>query len=84
MEGFQVFQKISVKDTQRCQIGNIFFCKMKVFNVVDDLLQTCGNGIAAVTGIAAVKCIENNSFVAVLVVKIALHHSKLIKVCEKR
>ena len=53
---------------------------MKVLNILDDLLQAGGNGVSAVTGITAVKGVEDDGFIAVLMPEIALHHSELVEV----
>ena len=56
---------------------------MKFFDIFDQLFQPCCNGIAAVTGIVAVKSIKNNGFVAVLVFEITLHHGEFIEIREQ-
>ena len=65
--------EIFVKHIQTLQIADIVRRELKIFDVIDDLFQTTGDGIAATTWIFPVKCIKYNH-VIVPGFEIALHH----------
>ena len=79
----QIVEKIRIENTKTGKVTNIMVGKVKILDVFYKLLQSGGNGITAVTGIVAVKGIKDNSFVAVLVLEVALHHGELIKISEQ-
>ena len=51
---------------------------MQIFQVFDHLLQTGADGITVIAWVAAVKCIENDGFVGILFLKVALHHGQFV------
>ena len=55
---------------------------MEILNIFDDLLQPCADCEAVSIRIASVEGIENDSLIGVLLVKLALHHSELVQVCQ--
>ena len=48
--------------------------------LVADLIQTGGDGISVAVRIGTEECVENNGFIGVLRMKIALHHGQFIKI----
>ena len=83
MEIFQIFQKILFKQSCAAKVVDIILFKMQIFNIFDDLLQTGTDRVAAPYRVAAVKCIENDGFIGILFLKISLHHSQLIEICQQ-
>ena len=61
------------------QIGNIFCGEMKVFDIVDDLIQAGAYRIAPVSRVFAVEGIKNGN-VMVGGFEIALHHGHFIEI----
>ncbi len=55
---------------------------MQIFDVVNDLRKSGTDGIAAVTGIAAVESIKDHD-IAVLIFVIPLHHRQLVQIGEQ-
>ena len=82
MKTAQIVEKVFAENPQFSQIVNIFIGKMKVLNIFNDLLQTSHDGIAALVRILTEKYIKDGSLIF-LCLKIALHHGKLIQVCQQ-
>ena len=61
------------------KIINILFCKVKIFDVFDHLLQTGTDSECAATGIVSVKHVKNYGLIR-RIFKITLHHGKFIKI----
>ena len=76
----QILQKILLKDLLLPQIRNIIIIKMKILNIFYDLLQSRKNGISAAIRIFAVKYIKCHTGISVLLPKISVAHSQLIKI----
>ena len=70
-------KKIFAEDAQPSQIIHIFIGEIKIFDVINDLLQSGHDGIAAFVRILPEEHVKNDSLVF-LCLKIALHHGKLI------
>ena len=70
-----------MENSKACKIRDIFFRKMKIFDIIDDLIQSGSNCIAVIAWIFAVKCVEDHGLRRLTFV-IALHHCKLIQVCQ--
>ena len=84
MKFLQIIDKCFGKQSQTGKIPNIFFFKMKLFDIFDGLFQTCGNGIAVSAGVVSVKKIEYNFSFVRTCFKITLHHGQLIQVRQQR
>ena len=54
----------------------------QVFDIIDDLFQATGDGIAVTAGILAVEHIEDHHLV-VIFQEVSLHHSQLIQVSHQ-
>ena len=65
MEIRQIFQKIFIKDAEASQIIDIFIAEMQIFNIINHLIQTGCDRIAAAAGIFAVKRIKNDRFICI-------------------
>ena len=81
-EVFQIVQKCLTKQLPAAQIGNILVGEVQVLDVVDDLLETGGDGVAAVVGHAAEEYIEVGDAILHIVVEITVAHRQLIKIAE--
>ena len=57
----QVVQKFLAEYALSPQIGDVILVKAQVFNIVDDLLQTGGDGKAAPVGYIAKRCRNSRS-----------------------
>ena len=82
MKGAEIFQKILLKHIQAAKISHIFFCKTKIFDIFDHLLQSGCNGKAASAGIGTVKHIKNHGLVC-RVFEVTLHHGQFIEISEQ-
>ena len=81
-EVFQIVQKCLAEQLPAAQIGNVLVGEVQVLNVIDDLLETGGDGVAAVVGHAAEEYIEVGDAILHVVVEIAVAHRQLIKIAE--
>ena len=78
----EIFEEIFVEHLKAPQILDILHIKMKVLYIVDYLIQTAADGIPAAGGILPVECVKNHNVICVIL-KIPLHHGKLIKIGQK-
>ena len=74
---FQIIKEIFLEKSGASQIVNIFLFKMQVFDVINSLVKTAGNGIGTAARILAIKNIKDNMFFGVSF-KVALHHGQFI------
>ena len=74
---FQIIKEIFLEKSGASQIINIFLFKMQVFDVINSLVKTAGNGIGTAARILAIKNIKDNMFFGVSF-KVALHHGQFI------
>ena len=81
-EVFQIVQKCLAEQLPAAQVGNVLVGEVQVLNVVDDLLETGGDGVAAVVGHAAEEYIEVGDAILHVVVEIAVAHRQLIEIAE--
>ena len=58
------------------------FGEVKVRQIIDNLLDTCHYGIAAVLGNIPEECVEINDSIAASVIKITVCHGQLIEIRE--
>ena len=78
----QVVEEGGLKDAEALQIGDIRLRKVQVLYIVDELVESRADCIAVALGVRAVKHVEDNGLVDILVFKIALHHRELVQVCQ--
>ena len=81
-EVFQIVQKCLAEQLPAAQIGNVLVGEVQVLDVVDDLLETGGDGIAAVVRHAAEELIKVRDAVLHAVLQITVAHRQLIEVAE--
>ena len=81
-EVFQIVQKCLAEQLPAAQIGNVLVGEVQVLDVVDDLLETGGDGIAAVVRHAAEEHIKIRDAVLHAVLKITVAHRQLIEIAE--
>ena len=81
-EILQIVQKSLAEQLPATQIGNVLVGEMQIFDVVDDLLETGGDGVAAVIRYAAEEHIEIRDAVLHIVLQITIAHRQLIEVAE--
>ena len=81
-EVFQVVQKCLAEQLPAAQIGNVLVGEVQVLDVVDDLLETGGDGVAAVVRHAAEEHIKIRDAVLHAVLKITVAHRQLIEIAE--
>ncbi len=82
-EGLQVLEKVRPEHAQGGQIVDVLLVEMQFLDVLDDLLQAGGDGVAAVAGVPTVEGVEDHGLVQVLVHEISLHHGELVQVCHQ-
>ena len=68
------------EQTAPSEVLYIVGVEMQVTDVLDRLLQTCGDGKAAVVGVLAVENVEVGDAVGHTVFKIAVAHRKLVEI----
>ena len=66
------------------EVGDILLGKLKLFNVVDNLLKTCGDSKSATVGHLAVEYVEVRYFISLAELEVAVGHSELVKITKKR
>jgi len=81
-EVFQIVQKCLAEQLPAAQIGNVLVGEVQVLDVVDDLLETGGDGVAAVVRHAAEEHIKIRDAVLHAVLKITVAHRQLIEIAE--
>ena len=64
-KAFQIIKEIFMEKAGASQIVNIFLFKMQVFDVINSLVKTAGNGIGTAARILAIKNIKDNMFFGV-------------------
>ena len=83
MKTAQVLQEIFLKDSQAPEILNTLVREAQILDVLNDLIQSAGDGITVAAGIFTVKRIKDgDAFLAFF--EIALHHCQFVEVCQKR
>ena len=83
MKAAQVLQEVFLKDPQAPEIFNTLVREAQILDVLDDLIQSAGDGITVATGIFAVKRVKDgDTFLAFF--EITLHHCQFVEVCQKR
>ena len=70
-------KKIFAEDAQPSQIIHIFIGEIQILDVIDDLLQSGHDRIAALVRVVTEEHVKDDSLVF-LCLKIALHHGQLI------
>ena len=78
----QIVQKLLAEQIAAAEIGDVLFAEMQVFDVVDQLLQTGGDGEAALIGHLAEEHIEIGDAVLVSVAEVSVAHGQLVKVAQ--
>ena len=78
----QIVQKLLAEQLPPPKIRNILLGKVQVLDVVDQLLQSGGNGEAAAVRHFAEKHVEIGDAILVACLKVAIPHGQLIKVTE--
>ena len=83
-EGAQIVQKTVAEAALAPQVGNILLVKVEPLHIVDDLLQTGGNGKTAPIRHIAEKDVKITDLVGVaLRLEVAVAHGELIEVTEQ-
>ena len=78
----QIVQKLLAEQVAPTEIGDILLAEMQVFNIIDQLLQTGRDGIAAFIGHLAEEHIEIGNAILVPVAEVSVAHGQLIKVAQ--
>ena len=78
----QIVQKLLAEQVPPTEIGDILLAEMQVFDIVDQLLQTGCDGIAAFIGHLAEEHIEIGNAILVPVAEVSVAHGQLIKVAQ--
>ena len=78
----EILQKIIFKNAETPQIIYVVRRKVKIPDIFNDLLQACRDGVGSVTGIFAVKSVEDHGLIRGIF-KITLHHGQLIEICQQ-
>ena len=75
-------KEVFAEDTQPSQIIDVFIREVQILDIIYDLFQSGHDGISAFVRILPEEHVKDDSFVF-LCLKIALHHSQLIEICEQ-
>ena len=81
-EAFEVFEKLLVKNALGAEVRDVVIVKVKLFDVVDNLLKTCRNSEAAVVGNRAEKYVELHLALVEVVFEVAVGHGEFIEVTQ--
>ena len=82
MEVLQIGQKFLAEKVPAPQIGDVFRREVQILNIINQLLQTSGDGIAAAIRHPAEKDVEVSDMILVTAFKVAIAHGQLVKVAE--
>lgn len=83
-EALKIFEEALVEELSAAQVGDVLRGEMKVLNVFDDLLQTGGDGKAAIVRHVAVKHVEIADLILHPADKVAVAHRQFIEIAEHR
>ena len=83
-KGTQIIKKLLTEAALLAQVGNIVLIKVQIVDVLNHLLKACGNGIAAVIGVGAIKHVKVRDGVAHTLFKVAVCHRHFIIVKQHR
>ena len=61
-EGFQIFEEFFVKNLFGTQIGDVFLREFQIFDILDDLVESCGDREASAVGNIPEKNVEMDSY----------------------
>ncbi len=78
----EIVQKFLAKEAASPEVCDVFFRKMQVFNIINGLLQSGGDGISAVIRNRAEKKVEIGYPVPNAGFQVSVAHGQLIKVAE--
>ena len=79
----KVLKEVLVKNIETAQVLDVLLAEVQFFDILDQLLNTAHDRVAAAKRVVAEESVEDDGVVLFLILKIALHHCKLIKVCEQ-
>lgn len=82
MEVLQIGQKFLAEKVPAPQIGNVLRREVQILNIIDQLLQTSGDGKAAAIRHPAEKDVKVGDMILVTAFKVAIAHGQLVKVAE--
>ena len=83
-EGTQVVQEVLLKQAFAPQIGDVLLVKVEVPDIIHQLLQAGGNGIAAAVGHPAEENIEIGDTILQPLAEVAVGHGHLVEVEQHR
>ena len=78
----QIVEKFFTKQVLRAEIFDIFLIKVQIFNVVDQLFQTCGNGETATIRHGTEIKVKIRDAILVPGFEVTVAHGQLVKVTE--
>ena len=78
----QIFEKSFVKDASAAEIGNVLLVKVKLLNIVYDLLQPGRNGKAAAVRYFPEEYVKIGHAILHTAHKVAIAHRKLVKIAQ--
>ena len=78
----QIVKKILREQACASEVVHILLFKVEIFYIFDHLLQSRTDGKSVSVGIISVEGVKDDHLVGILLVKIALHHGKLVQVCQ--
>ena len=78
----QIFEKSFVKDASAAEIGNVLLVKVKLLNIVYDLLQPGRNGKAAAVRYFPEEYVKVGHAILHTAHKVAIAHRKLVKIAQ--
>ena len=81
-EVFQIVEKCLAEQLPAAQIGNVLVGEVQVLDVVDDLLETGGDGVAAVIRYAAEEHVKVADALAQSGLEVPVAHGELIEVAQ--
>ena len=82
MEVLQIGQKFLAEKVPAPQIGDVFRREVQILNIINQLLQTSGDGKAAAIRHPAEKDVKVGDMILVTAFKVAIAHGQLVKVAE--
>ena len=82
MEVLQIGQKFLAEKVPAPQIGDVLRREVQILNIINQLLQTSGDGKAAAIRHPAEKDVKVGDMILVTAFKVAIAHGQLVKVAE--
>ena len=77
----QIIEELFRKQTGGTQVLDVFVIERQLFDIVNYLIQPCGDGIPIAAGIGTVEGVKDDTLIHSLH-EISLHHGQFVQIRE--